>query len=123
MARRSVGLLGFVVAGAAMGPAAVTRDPIMCVWLSCVTVFALEVTVGVSWAIPLDIAAEYAASTSSVMNMSGNIGGALSPTIFGYLVQAFGWSAPFLLASAMCCVAALFYLKIDASRSIFPAKV
>ena len=123
MARRSVGFLGFVVAGAAMGPAALTRDPIMCVWLSCVTVFALEVTVGVSWAIPLDIAAEYAASTSSVMNMSGNIGGALSPTLFGYLVQGFGWNAPFLLASAMCCVAALFYFKIDASRSIFPAKV
>ena len=123
MARRSVAIFGFVVAGVAMGPAAITRDPIMCVWLSCVAVFALEVTVGVSWAIPLDIAAEYAGSTSSVMNMAGNIGGALSPTILGYLVQGFGWNAPFLLTSAMCCVAALLYLKIDASRSIFPAKV
>lgn len=123
MARRSVAVFGFTVAAAAMAPAAVTRDPIVCVWLSCLAVFALELTVGVSWALPLDIAAEYAGSTSSVMNMSGNIGGALSPTALAYLVRAFGWDAPFLVTSGLCVAAALLFLKIDASRSIFSHKV
>jgi sugar phosphate permease len=119
LARRSVAVFGFTIAAAAMAPAAVTPDPAVCVWLSCLAVFGLELTVGVSWALPLDIAAEYAGSTSSVMNMSGNIGGALSPAALAYLVRAFGWDAPFLVTSGLCAAAALLFFKIDASRSIF----
>ena len=50
--------------------------------------FGLEMTVGVSWAIPLDIGGDFAGSVSSVMNMCGNIGGAISPAALAYLVQA-----------------------------------
>ncbi len=123
LARRSVAVCGFVIAGAAMLPATITQDSIVCVWLSCIAVFALELTVGVSWAIPLDIAGEFAGSTASVMNMCGNIGGAISPTALAYLVRGFGWTAPFLATSAMCAIAALLFFKIDASKSIVPAKV
>jgi len=117
-ARQSIAVIGFVIAGLAMLPASITRDPITCVWLSCVAVFALELTVGISWALPLDIAGEFAGSTSSVMNMFGNIGGAISPTVLAYLVKGFGWEAPFLVTSSLCGMAALLYLKIDASQSI-----
>jgi sugar phosphate permease len=76
--------------------------------------------VGVSWAIPLDIGGDYAGSVSSVMNMCGNIGGAISPTALAYLVRAFGWNVPFLVASALCVIAAALYGKIDASKRIRP---
>ncbi len=87
--------------------------------LSCIAFFGLEVTVGVSWAIPLDIGGDYAGSVSSVMNMCGNIGGAISPTALAYLVKGYGWNVPFLVTSALCIVAALLYSKIDASKRIF----
>jgi sugar phosphate permease len=75
--------------------------------------------VGVSWAIPLDIGGDCAGSVSSVMNMCGNIGGAISPAALAYLVKAYGWNVPFLVASALCAIAAvLYYTKIDASRHI-----
>ncbi len=118
MARRSVAVFGFIVAGLTMLPATITSDPIRSVCFSCVAVFALELTVGVTWALPLDIAGEFAGSTSSVMNMCGNIGGALSPTALAYLVRGFGWDAPFFATSAMCGAAALLFLKIDASQRI-----
>ncbi len=35
-----------------------------------------------------------------MMNMAGNIGGALSPMVFGVLVQFGSWQAPFIVAAA-----------------------
>lgn len=118
-ARRVVGAAGFAIAAAGIIPAALTSDPYLCVLYSCVGVFGIEFTVGVSWAVPLDIGGDYAGSVSAVMNMCGNIGGAISPVLLAYLVEAYGWEAPFLVASALCAVAGLLYFKIDAGRRIF----
>ena len=119
VARRSVAMTGFLMAASGIIPATLTHDPVACVWFSCIGVFGLELTVGVSWALPLDLAADYAGSASSLMNMCGNIGGAISPTILAYLVKGYGWDVPFFVASCLCVNAALLYLKIDASRRIF----
>ena len=42
--------------------------PQTCVLFSCLAVFGLELTVGVTWALPLDIGGDYAGSVSAVMN-------------------------------------------------------
>jgi MFS family permease len=120
MARRGVAMFGFLLAAAGIIPATLTPDPQWCVAYTCLGVFALELTVGVSWAIPLDIGADYAGSVSAVMNTCGNIGGAISPALVAYLAKVYGWDVPFLLASALCVVAALLFLRIDATRKIFP---
>jgi sugar phosphate permease len=117
--RRVVAVGGFLIAAAGIIPATLTHDPQTCVAWSCIAFFGLEITVGVSWAIPLDIGGDCAGSVSSVMNMCGNIGGAISPAALAYLVKAYGWNVPFLVASSLCATAAvLYYTKIDASRPI-----
>jgi MFS transporter, ACS family, glucarate transporter len=118
MARRGVAVFGFVLAAAAILPATLTRDPLASVRYTCLAVFALELTVGVSWAIPLDIGADYAGSVAAVMNTCGNMGGALSPAALAYLVRAYGWDVPFLVSAALCVIAAALFLKIDATRRI-----
>ena len=118
-ARRIVASGGFLLASAGIIPATLTQDPRACVAFSCVAVFGLELTVGVSWAVPLDIGGDYAGSVASVMNMCGNIGGAISTQVLGYLAEKWGWNTPFLVASAACAVAALLFAKIDASKRIF----
>ena len=62
ISRRSVAVFGFLLAAAAIVPAALTSDPIQCVVYTCLALFGLELTVGVSWAIPLDIGGDYAGS-------------------------------------------------------------
>ena len=119
MARRGVAVFGFLLAATAILPATLTTNPTASVWYTCVAVFALELTVGVSWAIPLDIGADYAGSVSAVMNTCGNIGGALSPLILAYLVRAYSWDMPFLFASGFCLMAAALFCRIDATRRIF----
>jgi MFS family permease len=61
---------------------------------------------GCVWAIPLDIGGDFAGSVSAVMNTCGNIGGAISPALLAYLVRAYGWNVPFVVAAVLCMAAA-----------------
>jgi MFS transporter, ACS family, glucarate transporter len=118
MARKVVAVTGFLIAAAFIVPATLAESAETCVALTCVAVFGLELTVGVSWAVPLDIGGDLAGSVSAVMNTLGNIGGAIAPTIFAALVAGSYWERPYLLAAVLCVVAALLFLRIDASKPI-----
>jgi sugar phosphate permease len=118
LARRWVAIAGFVCCAAATVPAALTQDVQLSVAFYSIAFFSLEWTVGISWAVPLDIGGDFAGSVSAFMNMCGNIGGAIAATVLGWLVGWFGWNVPFLITGALTAVAALLYLKIDASRRI-----
>ena len=118
-ARRIVGIAGFVIAALGILPATLTHNPQLSVAFSCLAFGGLELTVGVSWAIPLDIGGDFAGCTASVMNMCGNIGGAISPALLAYLVKDFGWDVPFFVTSVLCVLGAFVYAKIDASKRIF----
>jgi sugar phosphate permease len=122
MARRVVAMFGFLCAAVFIIPATFTTDPQMSVWYTCIAFFGLECTVGVSWAVPLDIGGDYAGSVSAVMNTCGNIGGAISPTLLAYLVRAYGWNVPFVFAASLCVVAALLFYRIDATKAIFASQ-
>lgn len=119
LARSGVALAGFLVAAAGIIPATLAATPEQCVAFTCIAFFGLEVTVGVSWAVPLDIGGDFAGSVSSVMNTAGNIGGAISSLAVGYLVSAYGWNVPFLVAAALCALGAILFARLDASRRIF----
>jgi len=117
-ARRMVGTAGFLVSAVSMVPACLTTNSMTCVWLSCVAIFALESTVGVSWAITLDIGGDSAGSVSAVMNTCGNFGGAIGSALSAYLVVLYGWSAPFLVMAGLSIVGAVLYLRINARQRL-----
>src|SRR5882672_4738772 len=118
LARRAVAAAGFVLAAVFIVPATFTTDSTASVWYSCVAVFGLEVTVGVSWAIPLDIGGDYAGSVASVMNTFGNLGSAVSPVLLAYLVGIYGWNMPFLVCTFLCVAGALLSWGINADKKI-----
>jgi len=118
VSRRWVAIAGFIVSGAATIPAIFTHDPRVSVAFYSVAFFALEWTVGISWAVPLDIGGDFAGSVSAVMNTLGNLGGALSALVVTNLVSHLDWHAPFLLTSVLCVIAAVLWLKIDAGKRI-----
>lgn len=121
LARRWVAIAGFAVCALATVPATFASNVETSIALFCLAFFALEWTVGISWAVPLDIGGDYSGSVSAFMNMCGNIGGAIATTYFGLLVQEFGWNVPFLITSGLAALAAVLYLRIDASKKIVTA--
>ena len=120
-ARRIVGCGGFLISAICLVPACLLSDPYVSLAFSCAAIFGLELTVGVSWAITLDIGDHFAGSVSSVMNTCGNFGGAIASAFSGYLVVLIGWSAPFLVMAALSFIGAVLYLSINAARPISAA--
>jgi MFS family permease len=56
---------------------------------------------------------------SGMMNMAGNIGGALSPLVFGVLVQYGNWQAPFIVAAALMVIGAgIWAFWLDPEKSV-----
>jgi ACS family glucarate transporter-like MFS transporter len=49
----------------------------------------------------MHIGGKYSGTVSATMNMAGNIGGALSPIVFGILVRYGSWQAPFIVAAVL----------------------
>ena len=62
-------------------PAALTADAYIAVYCLTAAMFFLECTIGPSWAVPMDVGGKYSGTVSGMMNMAGNIGGALSPLV------------------------------------------
>src|SRR5665213_4069 len=118
LARRWVAIAGFLLSAAATVPAVLAHDPKVSVAFYCVAFFGLEWTVGISWAVTLDIGGDFAGSVSAVMNMLGNIGGAVAATVVTYTAARYGWNVPFLMTAGPCLIAAVLFLKIDASQRV-----
>jgi sugar phosphate permease len=111
-----VGMLGCVVF---IVPAALTEDAYTAVYCLTASLFFLECTIGPSWAVPMDVGGKYSGTVSGMMNMAGNIGGALSPMVFGILVQLGSWQAPFIAAAGLLIVgAAVWGFLLDPDVSV-----
>jgi sugar phosphate permease len=116
--RRIVAICGFLLAAACVWPAYQSSNAVASVLFSGLVMFGLEITVGVSWALTMDIGGEFAGSVSAVMNTCGNLGGALASILVAYLVEIFGWHMPFLTIGILSVAGALLFLKIDAEKRI-----
>ena len=86
--RRVVAIVGLLGCAVCIVPAALTEDAYVAVYGLTASMFFLEFTIGPSWAVPMDTGGKYSGTVSGMMNMAGNIGGALSPIVFGYLAKA-----------------------------------
>ena len=122
LARRLVSVVGFVIAGTMIPLAAAADSHVFSIAFFSIGVFGLELTVGVSWAVTLDIGGEFAGSVSAVMNTLGNLGGALVAAVTGYILTMSGWGAAFAVVSGLCGVAAVLMFTIDASRPLYPSR-
>ena len=112
-----VSVAGFAIAGIAILPGVLVNNAAAGVACLTLAMAGLELTVPVSWALCLDLAGDFSGSVTGVMNTLGNLGGAISAVMIGYLATMFGWTVPFMVSSLLCGVAALLATRIDPTRS------
>jgi len=118
-ARRIIAIIGFLGAGGFIMMAINIPDPQTGIWVFALAVFFLELTVGVSWAVALDIGDEFAGSVSATMNTVGSIGQTGAAVGTGYLVTAYSWNAAFSVLGVLGVIAAILFTRIDASKRVY----
>ncbi len=119
IARRTVAITGLLGCAVFITPAALTENAVTAFICLTVSMFFLECTIGPSWSVPMDTGGKYSGTVSGMMNMAGNIGGAISPIVFGYLAQGGNWAAPFIVAAALLVVGSgVWAFWIDPDKAI-----
>jgi ACS family glucarate transporter-like MFS transporter len=73
------------------------------------------------WSVTADIAGGSAGSVSGFMNMGGQIGGAATGSLTPWIAARYGWTASFLVASALCVLGALSWLAVNPVKSLTAA--
>ncbi len=75
------------------------------------------------WSVSADIGGKSAGSVSGLMNMGGQLGGALTASATPAIASHFGWSASFLVAAFLCALGALAWLFVGKTtpQAIEPA--
>ena len=117
--RRAVAIVGLLGCAVCIVPAALTANAYVAVSCLTASMFFLEFTIGPSWAVPMDTGGKYSGTVSGMMNMAGNFGGAISPIVFGALVQVGSWQAPFIVAAALLVIgAAVWAFWLDPDEQI-----
>ena len=102
VARRSVIMAGFLGGGIFLIPVVLFHDLTVSTICLCLAFFFAELIVAPIWAVPMDIAPQYAGSASGLMNFGFGLAGITSPFLFGYLVDLTGtWTIPFMLSIAL----------------------
>jgi sugar phosphate permease len=117
--RRSVAIVAMLGCGTFTMVAALSANPFTTVYCLTASMFFLEMNIGPAWAVPMDIGGEFSGTVSGMMNMAGQFVGALSPTVFGYLVSRGSWIAPFVVSTGLLFIgAAIWAFWIDPEQSV-----
>src|SRR6202163_3749745 len=117
--RRSVAIVAMLGCATCTLFAALSASPLAALCYLTVAMFFLEMTIGPAWAVPMDIGGEFSGTVSGMMNMGGQFVGALSPTVFGYLVSRGSWVAPFSVSAGLLFIgAAIWAFWIDPEQSV-----
>ena len=122
-ARRAVSVFGFWVSAVAVSLAAWVSDPLVSIAWFSLALFALELTVGVSWAVTLDVGGEFAGSVSAVMNTLGNIGAATAVAVTARLATDYGWGSAFAVIAGLAVLAGLLMLAVRPDRRFYREEI
>jgi MFS transporter, ACS family, glucarate transporter len=68
------------------------------------------------WSVSVDIAGQRSGVFASLVNMSGQIGGAITASLTPWLAQRFSWRMPFTVAAVLALIGALSWLMVHPER-------
>ena len=75
------------------------------------------------WSVTADIAGPSAGTVSGVMNMIGQFGGVVAPSLTPLVAAHFGWPAAFLVAAGLAVMGSLVWLAVNPERTLLRAPV
>jgi len=113
--RRGLAYVGYGGAAALLLLSPRIADPVWAMLAMGLASFFLDLTLPVCWRTAMDVGGKYAGTVSGIMNMAGQIGGALGPIVVGYILQYMNhnWTLTFAISAAINVLGGLCWTWID----------
>jgi ACS family glucarate transporter-like MFS transporter len=129
MGRCSVAAVGMAAAAVFVGAATQVEDVRLAIVVLAAGSGALYLAQSAFWTLSADIGRASAGALSGIMNMGGQLGGAVVAALTPVLAAHLGWSGSFLFAAGMALLGAVAWLFIDpnavlgSARGLTPGKL
>jgi MFS family permease len=113
--RRLLAYVGFSGASLLLIVSTRMHNPVPAMIAMGLASFSNDLVMPGSWGACMDVGGKYAGTLSGAMNMMGNLGGAASPTIIGYMLRATknNWDMTFYVSAAVYAMAVLLWRYLD----------
>lgn len=122
LARRGVIILGFLGACLFMIPVVFTANLVVATACLSLAFFFAELIVAPIWAVPMDIAPDYAGTASGMMNFGFGLASVVSPMFFGYTIELSGsWKLAFSVSIAVLLLGVLLSLRLRPDKPFVAA--
>jgi len=120
--RRIMAYLGFTGAAGFLVLSTFLSDPVAAMVSIGLASFCNDLVMPGTWASAMDIGGKYAGTVSGTMNMCGNIGGALTPLVIGYLLKwsNHNWNLTFYVSAAIYMMGIVFWYFLDPVTPLDP---
>jgi MFS family permease len=119
--RRSIGVVGYGGAALFVGLAIFAQSPALSLFALSLTYGGLTLAQPALMSTCIDIGGKYAGSVTGAMNTGAYTAAFLSSVAYGYIVDSSGsYDAPFVPMAVLMTLAALLWLRVDASKEVAP---
>ena len=119
-ARKTLACFGFAGASALLIAASAQHNAIPGVLAVALSSFCNDLVMPTAWGTASDVAGRWSGTVSAIMNMVGNVGGALYGFTVGVILQAthHNWNLVLYMSAAVYLTGILMWLAIDPESSI-----
>jgi len=114
--RRGVAFISLLAAGLLMLLGYLTGDIVFTIFFLTLSSFFAGVCGTASYTFTIDLGGKQVATVFSVMNMAGNIGAAILPSVVVPIQEEYGWDSVLLLIAGLYAAAALCWILVRIPR-------
>ena len=123
-ARRLLAVIGFTAASGFLLLSTRLGSPAAAVLAMGLASFANDLAMPGAWGACMDVGGRFAGTLSGAMNMTGNLGSAVSPIAIGYILSATAgdWNMTFYVSAAVYFLGGVCWLVLDPVTPLVPAE-
>ncbi len=118
MGRCALGTVGLLMGAGWICAGAAASHPLWAVVFLSLGAGSLFLGAPACFATTIDLAKRHAGIAGGFMNMGGNLGGALSPTLTPFLAHHFGWEGALYASAGLAVIGAFFWLGVHPEQEI-----
>jgi MFS transporter, ACS family, glucarate transporter len=113
--RRLMAYTGFTGASGFLVLSTFLGEPLYAMIAMGMASFCNDLVMPGAWGAAMDVGGRHAGTLSGTMNMMGNIGGAMSPTVIGYLLSRTNnnWDMTFYVSAGVYFAGSIFWMLLD----------